>query len=380
MAEARLNRLVRKRLGPFPALRIEQLTAEAYRFPTEQPESDATAKWDATTLIAVHVSAGGVTGFGYSYGHAAAVRVIQETLSAQVLQQNPMDIPRVFDQLSRAVRNFGREGIAATAISALDIALWDLKARLLGIPLHELLGTRRRNIPLYASGGFTSYSIAQLENQLHGWRAQGFPAAKIKLGSGPQTDLERVRRARAALGADVLLMTDANGAYDAAHAAGLKARLAEFEVTWFEEPVSSNDFDGLSFVRRQPPATVRVTAGEYGWTPLHQLQLLRGGCVDVLQVDVTRCLGVSGLLEASALANAFEIPLSAHTAPSIHARVCAAAPRLEHIEYFHDHVLLEQLCFDGFIAPRHGHIELESTSPGHGLTLRARELEPYRVT
>lgn len=358
---------------------IDCVRVEVFRFPTESTETDGTASWDATTMLVVHVSCGGITGLGYSYTHAAAARVVDDTFRDLLMGGDAFDIPTLYDQLLGSVRNVGLEGIAAGALSATDIALWDLKAQLLGVSLSALLGKRRHSVPLYASGGFTSYSQARLQSQLESWVRQGFRAIKIKIGTDPRTDMKRVQFARDVIGRDVDLMVDANGAYSAGPAAALKAALAEQGVTWFEEPVSSNDLSGLRSVREHTPASVLIAAGEYGWTPRHHLGLLKERCVDAVQIDVTRCLGISGFISASAISDAFEVPISAHTAPSIHVHLCAAIPRLMHVEYFYDHVRLEERLFEGVSAPTDGNLALDNPPVGHGLHLRRVEAESYAL-
>jgi L-alanine-DL-glutamate epimerase-like enolase superfamily enzyme len=272
------------------------------------------------------------------------------------------------------VRNLGRQGICATAISAIDAALWDLKARLMDVPLVRLIGAARDAVPIYGSGGFTSYAIERVAEQLGGWVAQeGCRYVKMKVGSDPARDLERARAARAAIdGAE--LFVDANGAYTRKQALWFAERFAELGVTWFEEPVSSDDLAGLRFMRDQGPPGMEIAAGEYGYETDYFRRMLEAGAVDVLQADATRCGGITGFLRAAALADACMLPLSAHTAPALHLHVCCAAPRLRHIEWFHDHVRIERMLFDGAPVPARGMIRPDLTRPGHGLELKRAEM------
>jgi L-alanine-DL-glutamate epimerase-like enolase superfamily enzyme len=280
-----------------------------------------------------------------------------------------------------AVRNIGRPGIAATAISAVDVALWDLKARSMEQPLFALLGPARTEVPIYGSGGFTTYSDQELAEQLGGWAAQGIPRVKMKIGTDwgtrPELDMHRVRVAREAIGPRIELFVDANGAYSVKQAIGLAERFAEYGVTYFEEPVSSDQLDELAFIRQHVPQD--VAAGEYGYDPWYFRTMLRSGAVDLLQADATRCLGVTGWLEAAEIAHSFATPFSAHCGPSIHAQVGCAAPQLSHIEYFHDHVRIERLLFDGALDPVGGGLRPDHTRPGLGLDLKYQDAEPFRV-
>jgi L-alanine-DL-glutamate epimerase-like enolase superfamily enzyme len=281
----------------------------------------------------------------------------------------------------RAVRNVGRPGVAATAVSAVDLALWDLKARVIGRPLWRLLGAHRDAVPIYGSGGFTTYSDAELTAQLGGWAAAGIPRVKMKLGvdrgARPDEDARRVAVARQAIGPDVELFVDANGAYEPRQAIGQAQRFAELGVVYFEEPVSSDQLDQLAFVRQH--VSMAVAAGEYGYDPWYFRRMLEAGAVDVLQADATRCLGATGWLEAAALAHAFATPFSAHTAPSIHAQLGCAAPQLSHVEYFHDHARIEQMLFDGAPRPLGGCLRPDRDRPGFGLELKRADAERWRI-
>jgi L-alanine-DL-glutamate epimerase-like enolase superfamily enzyme len=275
----------------------------------------------------------------------------------------------VWEELGRQLRNIGRPGIGFMALSAVDIALWDLKARLLGLPLVELLGAVRDEAPVYGSGGFTSYPLERLADQLAGWVADGIPRVKIKVGRSPEDDPERLDAARVAIGDDVELYVDANGAYDREDAVAWGRRYAEeWGVGWFEEPVSSADLYGLRLVRERTP--LDVAAGEYAFVPADFRNLLDANAVDCLQIDVTRCGGYTGFLRAAALADEFGIDVSAHCAPQASAHVCCAAPRFRHVEYFHDHVRVERMLFDGLLEPRGGALRPDRSRPGHGLALK----------
>lgn len=166
-----------------------------------------------------------------------------------------------------AIRNLGRPGVTAMAISAVDIALWDLKARLLSLPLFRLLGAVRDEVPIYGSGGFTSYSIEQLQSQLGGWASSGIAMVKMKIGRHPQDDVMRVRAAREAIRPDTQLFVDANGAYSRKQALSLAEKFCEFGVNWFEEPVSSDDLEGLHLIRDRAPLAWTLPRGNMGMSP-----------------------------------------------------------------------------------------------------------------
>jgi L-alanine-DL-glutamate epimerase-like enolase superfamily enzyme len=352
---------------------IERVAVSAYTIPTDAPESDGTIEWNSTTIVVVHVAAGGRTGVGYSYADATAADLIHRVLAPLVEGRRAADVTGASVAMARSCRNLGRPGAASTAISAVDIALWDLKARLLDVPLVTLLGSVRDFVTLYGSGGFTSYTPARLEQQLNAWARDGFTAVKMKIGRDPSADVDRVRAARAAIGGATALYVDANGAYDRKLALGQAHRFAEHGVTWFEEPVSSDDLAGLRMIRDRLPAPMEVAAGEYGYDAMYFRRMLDAGAVDVLQADATRCGGITGFLQAGALCDAFDLPLSAHTAPSVHAHAGCAVPRLRNVEYFYDHVRIEHLLFDGVVAPERGTLRPDRSRPGLGLEFKTRD-------
>jgi len=360
-----------------PGTPVDAVRAAAYRIPTDAAESDGTLEWDATTVVVVHASGGGKTGLGYAYADAAAARLVSGTLAPVVESGPALAVGGAHAAMIRAVRNIGRPGVAAGAVAAVDSALWDLKARLLDLPLADLLGRVRQGVPLYGSGGFTSYSVARLQEQLAGWAEQGLTAVKMKVGRDPDADPRRVHAAREAIGDRVALFVDANGAHTPSEALAQAARFADADVTWFEEPVSSDDLAGLAWVRRRAPAGMEIAAGEYGYDPAYFRRMLDAGAVDCLQADATRCAGISGFLAAGALCTAHHVPMSAHTAPALHAHVCCAVEPLRHLEYFHDHVRVEEIIFDGVLRPRDGALWPDESRPGMGLELKRADAERF---
>jgi len=357
---------------------IGAVQAHAFRVPTDAPESDGTFTWDATTIVVVEVQAGGEHGLGYTYGDASVAALVAAAPAAAVRGLDPLDTGAAYAAAEKALRNIGRTGPGAMALSALDVAVHDLKARLLGLPLFRLLDAVRSRVPIYGSGGFTSYDDRQLADQLGGWAADGIPRVKMKVGRDPERDRHRIDVAREAIGDGVELMVDANGAYRRKQALAWADVFAQRGVSWLEEPVSSDDVAGLALVRDRAPAGLAVAAGEYLWREVDALGLL--DAVDVVQVDVTRCGGVTSTLRIDALARARSLPTSLHCAPAVSAHVGAAMPALLHLEYFHDHVRLEHMLFEGVPEPDGaGALVPHPDRPGLGLELRRGDAERYRV-
>ncbi len=362
--------------------RIDSVEVSAYTVPTDAPEADGTISWDSTTMVLVRTRSGDVEGIGWTYGPTACATLIKDKLAGLVTRRNAMDVAGASQAMIRAVRNAGRPGIAGYAISAVDVALWDLKARLLNLPLHHLLGAVRKEVPVYGSGGFTTYDEQQLRRQLGHWALeQRIPRVKIKIGESwgadPGRDLERMRQARTIIGDDTELFVDANGGYSRKQAIRMMTAATDLDVRWFEEPVSSDDLDGLREVRDGVSAD--VTAGEYGYDLYYFRRMCEAGAVDCLQADVSRCGGITEFMRVAAVAASYGLQVSGHCGPHLHAHVAAATPNLRHLEWFHDHVRIETMFFDGTLNPSGGTITPDADAPGLGLTLRVADAERYRV-
>lgn len=362
---------------------VEKITGTSvrvYTVPTDAPEADGTFSWNATTMVLVELAVGNTRAIGYTYADPATAKIVGHLLKELIASADPFDHPALWTKMQMAVRNLGNRGIAAMAISAIDNALWDLRAKLLSISLVQLLGAARDGIPVYGSGGFTSYDDYQLQSQLGGWAKMGLFFVKMKIGTHPEDDPRRVRVARQAIGESVALFVDANGAYTAKQAIHL-ARIfyEESNVTWFEEPVSSDDLSGLHFIRNRAPASMEIAAGEYGYTIPYFENMVSAKSVDVLQADATRAQGITGFIGAAAICQAHNMALSAHCAPSIHMHVCCAVTRARHLEFFHDHARIERMFFDGFCEPRQGKMFPDRSRPGFGLELKQQDAEKYRV-
>jgi L-alanine-DL-glutamate epimerase-like enolase superfamily enzyme len=362
-----------------PEAPISSVTVSAYRVPTDALEADGMFEWDSTTMVVAEVTAGDRTGLGYTYAAAATAALIEDMLAPLLPGADAFATELLWQAMVGKVRNAGWRGIAATAISALDVALWDLKARLLEVPLVQLLGAARNEVPIYGSGGFTSYTEARLRDQLGSWvHDDGCRFVKMKIGARPEHDVARMRAAKDAIGA-AALMIDANGAFVPKQALRVAEEAAAFGVIWFEEPVSSDDLEGLRLLRDRAPAGMEIAAGEYGYEPFYFKRMIDAGAVDALQADATRCCGYTGFLRSAALADAAGLPLSAHTAPALHLPICCAVPRLSHLEWFHDHVRIEQMLFEGAPAAAQGLLRPDLSRPGHGLALKRQEAARYAL-
>jgi L-alanine-DL-glutamate epimerase-like enolase superfamily enzyme len=350
-----------------------ELDVSCLTIPTDAPESDGTLAWDSTTIVIVEARCGAARGLGWTYAADAAASVVGDKLADVVRDRDPDDVAATWLECGRQLRNLGRPGIAWCALSAVDIALWDLRARMHDVALVTLLPPAQERVPVYGSGGFCSYSLDRLREQLGGWVAQGIPRVKMKLGREPEKDPARLDAAREAIG-DAELYVDANGAFTAKDAIRWAHEYVQtWNVRWFEEPVSSADFAGLRLVREH--SLLDVAAGEYAYVPADFRNLL--GCVDCLQADVTRCGGITGLLRVNGLATAYGIDISGHCAPQLSAHALCGVDRLRHLEYFHDHTRIESMLFDGLLEPVDGALVPDRSRAGHGLELKRAEAQRW---
>ncbi len=361
------------------APRIQRLDVTAFRVPTDEPESDGTLAWDHTDVVVVEATAGDATGVGWTYAASAVAGLIGGILRDVVVGQSGLAVEAAWSAMTRRLRNAGVPGAGSMAIAAVDIALWDLKAKLLDTSLVDLFGFVRDAVPIYGSGGFTSYTEKRLAEQLAGWAADGIGRVKMKVGRDSAADPARVRAARQAIGNRIELFVDANGGYSRKQALLMARRFEECQVSWFEEPRPSDDLDGLRLLRDRGPAGMDIAAGEYGDRPEYFRRMLQAEAVDCLQADATRCGGYTGFLKVAALCEAFQMPLSAHCAPQLHAHVACAVSCLRHVEYFHDHNRIDRLLFSGALDPTEGMLRPDRGRLGHGMALKAADATPFRL-
>jgi L-alanine-DL-glutamate epimerase-like enolase superfamily enzyme len=361
--------------------RIERVDVTAYEVPTAtEHESDGTLIWSSTTLVVVELHCGDHIGLGYTYCDPSAAKVVESKLVPILEQADPLMPQKAWAEMQMQTRQMGNDGIAAMAISAVDIAMWDLKARLLDVCLADALPRFRESVPIYGSGGFTSYTPDELRDQVQGWVDNGFNSVKIKVGRDAKADPERVALVRSIVGPDAEVMVDANGANspsDAVRWASLYSD--EFGVSYFEEPVSSDDLHGLRYVHDHAPPGMAIAAGEYGWNLPYFQRMLEAQAVHILQADVTRCGGVTNMLRVDGLCKARCLPSSAHCAPAVSAHVCSAMETLVHIEYFFDHYRIEGMLFDGTLQPESGLLTPDRSRPGLGIELKRSDARRYEV-
>ncbi|MGI8952879.1 MAG: enolase C-terminal domain-like protein [Chitinophagaceae bacterium] len=361
------------------SIKIEQLRTSAYKIPTDALEADGTIAWNSTTLVLVQVQAGGKTGIGYSYASEATAFFIEKELKELMLGKNALQIAEINFLLTKQIRNNGTCGITMMAISAIDNALWDLKAKIFNVPLCNLLGKAKNEMLIYGSGGFTSYNKKQLQSQFSGWKKDGMKYMKMKIGTHPENDVQRVKEAKEAIGDDANLMVDANGAYSAKQALKKAKEFEQYGVMWFEEPVRSDNLQGLNLISEHAPAQINIAAGEYGYNIHYFDAMLHANAVDILQADATRCGGITNFLKAGYLCEAHQLPFSSHCAPALHLHAAVALPSFFIAEYFHDHVRIENMLFDGVPSPIDGAIKPDESRAGFGFDFKFKDAEKYKI-
>lgn len=356
---------------------VEECFVRSYTIPTEFEESDGTLVWNQTTLVLVELRSSGHSGFGYTYGPKSLVGMVDELLKKCVHLRNAMEIPSIWQDQVRSVRNFGSLGASSMAISAIDTALWDLKAKVLNLPLIHLLGQRLPKVEVYGSGGFTSFSNEQLESQMVSFKELGIQKFKMKIGREPLCDPERVQFVRRCIGESSELFVDGNEALSSAEALRLAQDFARQGVTWFEQPIAADDLQGMASLRQRLPAGMRLTTGEYIFNPMQAKQILDRNCADVVQLDVTRCQGVTGFLHSASVCMSFNAPVSSHCAPALHVALGCHVPNFLQIEYFSDHARIESLLFEGVPKVSDGYLEPDLRRPGFGLEFNFEKAERY---
>ncbi len=336
--------------------------------------SDATRKVETIGYVVVDIITNqGSHGLGITYhevGGEAICEFIQKSIGPKLLGRSPLETETLYDEVFAYMRGVGRRGLAFCAYSALDIALWDLKAKLFGLPLYRILGGTRSKIPCYASGGWTSYSTEQLVEEVKQMVAAGFRLVKIKIGvdggTNPNEDARRILAVSKAVGPDIGIMIDANNAFSSAVALRLAYKLQDCNIVFFEEPVFADDTPGLARFRNA--GVLPCASGEHEYTRFGARDLLVNGCVDYLQCDITRCGGITEGQKIIALAQAYNIPYAPHGFDIIHMHILSPYANGVFAESLFMFDELVKNTFTNAPLPENGFIQIPNR-PGLGLDL-----------
>lgn len=328
------------------------------------------AKGRTGLFVHVHTDAG-VSGLGLTGGLRATRALIHEHLADVLVGRDPFETERLWEALFWRVRGYGRKGLAFQAVSALDIALWDLKAKALELPLYRLLGPCRDDVPVYGSGGWTNHTLDELVAEQRGFVEQGFPRVKMKIGKdfgqAEREDLQRLEAVRKAIGDDVELYVDANNGYHAKQAIRMARHLEDYGVAWFEEPVLADDIDGLAAVARATP--IPVASGEHEYTKYGFRDLIARGGADIVQPDVGRVGGITEWLKVAHLAHAFNLPVAPHAYAPVHLHLAMATPNLRVVEVLNMESASNERWFTELPPIQGGRWKPFADRPGLGLAL-----------
>jgi L-alanine-DL-glutamate epimerase-like enolase superfamily enzyme len=358
--------------------RIEEIVIRRVAMPLDPPIRSGIHHIDGIHTVLVEARAGGEAGIGYAFcfslNEARAIAAIGEDLAAAVTAAPPRGVRAHWSAMWDNLNFIGHEGPGVMAMAAIDTALWDLLARRAGLPLYRLLGAAEPATDVYAAGGWLSWSTQQVIEEAQAFAEAGYGAYKMRVGSPDwRDDVERVRSVRSALDDGIGLMIDVNQAWSIESALAAGKALEEVGLLWIEEPVDAQDLRGQACLARE--LRTPVAAGETLWGQRGFTQLLEAGGVDVVQLDLMRCGGITPFLDIAALVEASGSPVTSHLFTPISAHLLAATPRAhmaEHLPSWFD-PLFEQgpRIVDGKLLP--------SEEPGLGMTLSAAALERWEV-
>ena len=365
-------------------MRIQNVTTTVLSIPHLEGIQDATIRHrgQGRTQCYVHILAdNGLQGLGLGGGAQAARELIERTLKPRLLGQDPLHIERLWDEMFWAIRGVGRKGLAFCALSAVDIALWDLKAKFFEVPLYRLLGPYTETVPIYGSGGWTHFSVDELIAEQVGYVERGMRSVKMKVGKdfgqSEREDIQRLAAVREAVGDDVELLIDANNGYYAKQAIRMAAEFAPYRVGWFEEPVLADDIEGLAAVARA--IDIPVATGEHEYTKYGFKDLIARGGADIVQPDVGRCGGVTEWMKVAHLAHAFNLPVAPHAYQLVHLHLACATPNLRIVEYLGVVAEMDEIVYRDVPQPEGGMLSPFADKPGLGLALDPVAVDKYAV-
>jgi L-alanine-DL-glutamate epimerase-like enolase superfamily enzyme len=354
--------------------RISSVTLSSVTLPLPTGISDAKVltgrqrpMTEVAFLFAEIATEEGHHGVGFSYSKRAggpAQFAHAREVAPDLIGEDPSDIGRLWTKLVWAGASVGRSGAATQALAAIDVALWDLKAKRAGLPLAKLLGAHRDSVRCYnTSGGFLHETIEQVKDNATRTLESGVGGIKIKVGQPDwREDLRRVAAVREHLGPDVPLMVDANQQWDRPTAMRVSKALEEFDLVWIEEPLDAYDAEGHAELARA--LTTAVATGEMLTSVGEHYELLRHRAVDILQPDAPRIGGITQFLKLATLAEHAGVGLAPHFAMEIHVHLAAAYPAepwVEHFDWLYP-------LFNERLETSDGRMHL-SGRPGLGITL-----------
>jgi L-alanine-DL-glutamate epimerase-like enolase superfamily enzyme len=361
-------------------VKITGITTEEYRWPRHKPISNGLHTYTHSGLDLVKIETdAGITGIGLGGGGLVGHATV-ERLKGELIGEDPIDVERLWHKMW-IPKLIGRRGLTTRAISAIDIGLWDIRAKAAGLPLYKLLGGFRDRVPTYIAGGYyeEGKGLKELQQEMYDNVAMGAKAIKMKVGAVPiREDAERVKAVREAIGPDVKLMVDANCAYRAYEAIQFAKRVEEYDPFWFEEPIAPDDYEGHR--RIAAATTIPIATGENEYTRYGFRDLIATGAVPILNADAKVLGGVTEFMKVVALAQAHDLDIAPHGSQDIHVHLVAAIANGLILEFYRDSVdpmwgntykETLRLNDDGTVSP--------PDVPGIGADPNYEALAPHRV-
>lgn len=319
----------------------------------------------------------GITGIGPARSGALDKALIEELLKPYVVGEDPLNSERIWEKMYWASLQYGRRGAAISAISTIDIAIWDLKGKILNQPVHKLLGGHRDTVPSYGSGINLNYTREELVEEMTAYVESGFKMVKMKIGRrDPDDDLERVKLVREAIGPDVDLALDVNNGWSVKTAIRMAGKLEKYDIYWLEEPILADEIDNLS--RLADETSIPIAVGENHYTKWEFKELMERGAMEIVQADIGKCGGVTEFIKIAAMADAYGLPVCPHHTEYVDAPLVAAIPN----GLFHEYIRewfgpMGQLFVDP-IKPENGEIS-PSNKPGFGIELNEESIKGLKV-
>ena len=368
-------------------MKILDVTTTVMFYPNTKPIEDATSQSNGTLAdgrgqLFVHIHTDeDIEGLGIGQASPGVREIIETTLKYLLINQDPLNIEKLWDEMFWRIRGYGRKGIAFCALSAIDIGLWDLKAKALGLPLYKLLGPFTQSVPIYGSGGYTNLTEQEIVDDMVSYVEQGINRVKMKVGKNfgksEREDIERVAAVRNAIGNDISLYINANNGYYSKQAIYMGREFEQHQVGWFEEPVLADDIDGLSEIRRS--IDIPIASGEHEYTKYGFKELISRGAVDIVQIDVGRVGGITEWIKVAHVAHAFNLPVASHGMQLVHLHLGCATPNLKVVEYMNTLLEGDVEWYTEFPEQKNGTWAPFSDKLGLGLELNHHSVEKWSI-
>ncbi len=367
-------------------MKIAKIETRAISIPLPAPVSDAVRLITHRDHFLVFITTDdGLTGSGFTLGYDSSLAMVSMTgtIFKPILDGASIaDTEKMWAEMYRQSIQAGRRGAALRAISAIDIALWDLRGQYARMPVMELCGVYSRRMRCYATGGYfrPGQTLDELAAEYSRYAELGFTAAKLKVGKfSASQDAARLAAIRKTLGDDFDILLDANGGWpDAPTAIAAMHRLEEYRPFWIEEPVRADNIAAMARIAeaiRTPVATGELEATRWAFA-----DLLERRAASILQPDATVCGGVGEWLKIAHMASAYDVPIAPHYNWDVHTQLSATIPNNIFIEYFVESTKVKMFdaVLENPMSARDGHIE-PRTDPGFGWRFNLPKLEDYRI-